>query len=99
MSNISGKNPSQDTVNLNKLDVPFPLLYGGAHIEMFGNRKLSFEGKYTILEYTEEIFKIKVQKKTICIYGTALNLSNVNDGSFLLTGRIINIEFEGGKYA
>ena len=81
-------------IDLNKSDVPYSVLYGTTHIEMFGNRKISFEGKYTILEYSSELLKLKLNKQTLNISGTDLALSNVESGAFLLTGRVLSIEFD-----
>lgn len=83
-----------DKIDLSRSDVPYSVLYGGTHIEMFGNTKMTFEGKYTILEYSAEMLKIKLNKHTLNILGTGLTLSNVESGAFLLTGSVSNIEFE-----
>ena len=50
-----GKNSPQSNLDnrldVNRSDVPYSVLCGGFHIEVFGNTKFDFEGKYTILEY------------------------------------------------
>ncbi|MEE0929080.1 MAG: YabP/YqfC family sporulation protein [Acutalibacteraceae bacterium] len=93
MNKKSNGNLPQDALSINKLDVPFPLIYGGSHIELFGNTKLSFEGKYRIIEYTTENLKLKISKQELNICGANLSLSNLQNGSFLLTGSILSIEF------
>ncbi len=83
-----------EKIDLSRADVPYSVLYGGTHIEMFGNSKVTFEGKYTILEYSAEMLKIKLNKYTLNICGTGLTLSNVESSAFLLTGNVTSIEFE-----
>jgi sporulation protein YqfC len=87
-------NTNMERIDLNNSDVPYGMLFGGAHIEMFGNNKIVFEGRYTILEYTPELLKIKMYKRTLIVMGNQLTLSNVESGRFLLTGNVISIEFE-----
>lgn len=82
-----------DRLNINRSDVPFPVLYGGVHIEMFGNRKMSLEGKYSIMEYTTEMLKVKLSKQTLTVMGAELSLCNVEKEAFLLTGKVSVIEF------
>lgn len=94
---MSGKKRASsmnEKIDLSRSDVPYSVLYGGTHIEMFGNSKMTFEGKYTILEYSSEMLKIKLNKHTLNISGTELTLSNVESGAFLLTGNVSRIEFE-----
>lgn len=84
----------EDSIDVNNKDVPFQLIGGGSHIEVFGNRRIEFEGKYKILEYSEETFKIKRSKGTLTILGTNLSMCNVQKTFFSITGDIKNIAFE-----
>lgn len=81
-------------IDLNNKDVPYQMLYGGFHIEIFSNRRVSFEGTYKIEEYTTELLKIKKGRKYIVIQGTNISISNVQKESFLLTGNISGLVFE-----
>ncbi len=93
MNEISGFK-LDDNININNKDVPYPLLYGGSRIEIFGNKKIHFDGSYKIIEYTSEILKIKKGKTNITFTGNSLLIGNVEKNSFLLTGEILNISFE-----
>lgn len=84
----------EDSIDVNNKDVPFQLIGGGSHIEVFGNRRIEFEGKYKILEYSEETFKIKRSKGILTILGTNLSMCNVQKTFFSITGDIKNIAFE-----
>lgn len=83
---------SDAKVNLEKSDIPFSI-FSSPHIEMFGNNKIQFEGKYSIMEYTTNFLKIKLSKYTLDIIGSELALNNVETGGFLLTGNVAEIKF------
>ena len=83
-----------DSIDLNKQDVPYQMFWSGSHIEILGNRKLDFEGKYKILEYSSNQLKIKRPKGIINIIGDNLTIGNVHKSAFTLTGNIENILFE-----
>ena len=80
--------------SLNKSDVPYNLLSKRPYIELFGNSKMSIEGRYSIQEYTEEFIKLKLGKSTLLVYGRSLGLHNVTFEGFAITGKISQIEFE-----
>lgn len=80
--------------SLNKSDVPYNMLSKNSYIELFGNSKMSIEGRYSIQEYTEEFIKLKLGKSTLLVYGRSLGLHNVNSEGFAITGKISQIEFE-----
>ena len=84
----------QNGIDINANDVPYQMLYGGAHIEIFGNKRISFDGAYKIVEYTTELLKLKKGKGYILIEGMNLAISNVQRESFILTGNIKGIMFE-----
>ena len=83
----------EDIVNLSKMDVPF-IAFNGAHLEFFGNRKMVYEGKYTIIEYSEITFRIKTGKQEICINGTQLELCQLEADRFVLVGKFTSCSFE-----
>ena len=94
MAHKKKNGPLDEKIDINRSDVLYSMLYGGSHIEMFGNNKMIFEGRYKILEYTEDILKIRLNKNNVNIIGTELSISNVENGSFMLTGIISDISFE-----
>lgn len=74
-------------------DIPFSAMGNNLHIEMFGNKRLSLDGGFTIVEYTEENIKLRFKKGFIEIFGVNLIINNVSDESLLITGKIISLEF------
>lgn len=95
MGDIRKRINFDEQINISKSDLPFASLTNGPHIELFGNARMSFEGKYTITEYSEEMLRIKFgRQKTMTVLGASIMLSNVENGVFLLTGRFSSIEFE-----
>ncbi len=83
-----------EELNLNRADLPIASLFGSPHIELFGNHKMSLEGKYSILEYSEEDMKIKLSKQIVSVFGSGIMLSSLECGSFTITGKFSRIEFE-----
>lgn len=79
---------------LGKMDVPYHMLSGMMHIDMFGNRRINFEGKYKILEYSSEIVKIKSKSNLVSFSGSELTISNIQKTSFFLCGKISSVVFE-----
>ena len=74
-------------------DIPFSAMGNNLHIEMFGNTRLSIDGGFTILEYTEENIKLKFKKRLLEIFGSNLIINNVSDENLLITGKIVSLEF------
>jgi sporulation protein YqfC len=84
----------QDLVLNSSSDIPFSAMGNNLHIEMFGSKRLSIDGIFTIAEYTEENVKLKFKKGFLEIFGVNLTINNVNDENLLITGKIISIEFD-----
>lgn len=74
-------------------DIPFSAMGNNLHIEMFGNKRISLDGSFTIVEYTEENIKLKFKKCYLEIFGANLIINNVSDENLLITGKIISLEF------
>lgn len=94
---MSGKDASAYSsggLNFNKSDIPYAMMSKNAYIELFGNSKMFVEGKYSILEYSEEFIKLKLGKNNMQVYGNSLMLHNVNAEGFIITGKISQIDFE-----
>lgn len=83
-----------NNIEISKLDVPFQMLYDSMHIEIFGRRKIIFEGGYRIVEYTNEIIRIKNKKSTIVFSGNGLSIGNIQRDSFMISGTFNGISFE-----
>ena len=91
---LNKENLNDTYIDVNNQDVPFQMIAGGAHIEIFGRSRMEFDGKYKILEYTHEQLKIKRSKGCVIILGSNLSISNLQKFSFCLTGSIASIAFE-----
>lgn len=74
-------------------DIPFSAMGNNLHVEMFGNKRISLDGNFTIVEYTEEIIKLKFKKCFLEIFGANLIINNVSDENLLITGKIVTLEF------
>ncbi len=82
-----------ENLELNKCDVPFQMLYDSSHIEIFGRSRISFEGNYKIVEYTNEIIRIKNRKGNIVFNGEGLTIGNIQKNSFYISGKFTGISF------
>ena len=49
-------------------DIPISAIGNSLYIEMLGNRQLSLDGPFSILEYTEENVKLKFKKGCLAIF-------------------------------
>lgn len=83
-----------NAININGLDMPYSVMLSGSRIELIGNDKMFIEGKYTIVEYTSELVKLKLAKKNLLILGQKLMLGSVESDGFFISGNILNIQFE-----
>ena len=81
-------------IDVNNQDVPFQMFSGGARIEILGNNRIEFEGKYKILEYNCEQLKIKRAKGGLTVLGKNITISNLQKFAFCLTGDIDSVVFE-----
>lgn len=79
---------------LNNSDIPYSVMFNGSRIEILGNSKMFVEGKYSIKEYNSESIKLKLSKMNLLIFGEKLMLGSVEQDGFLITGNILNIQFE-----
>lgn len=91
---MNNEKNSEGYIDVNNQDVPFQMFSGGAHIEIFGNNRIEFEGKYKILEYNCEQLKIKRTKGCLTVLGKNISISNLQKFAFCLTGDIDSIVFE-----
>ena len=92
---MNNEKNSEGYIDVNNQDVPFQMFSGGgAHIEIFGNNRIEFEGKYKILEYNCEQLKIKRAKGSLTVLGKNISISNLQKFAFCLTGDIDSIVFE-----
>ncbi len=63
------------------------------HIEMDGNRSFLLNGKFTIIEYTDQLIKIKAEGRYINILGDELSITFATDTNIFVIGNIVSLEF------
>ncbi len=90
---MSKRDASGELASIVSSDVPFSAMGNNLHIELLGNNRLSLDGEFLVIEYTEETVKLKMKKGFIQIYGARLIINNINDENLLITGKIISLEF------
>ena len=75
-------------------DVPFSSFTSSGRLELFGNKRMNFEGKYYIVEYNEQLIKVKSGRKYLVVAGEGINLANVYENGFTLSGTFASLTFE-----
>ena len=91
---MAKQNSYDDLISSSAGDIPFSAMVNNLHIEMFSNKRLSLDGDFTIVEYTEENIKLKCRKGYLEIFGSSLIINNVTDENLLITGKIVSVEFD-----
>ncbi len=95
MSNKKRKDENfEEPINLNNGDLSFSSLSSNARIELFGNLRMILEGKYSILEYSEELIKIKLTRQSMLVFGRNIIICNAENNALLISGVFSRIEFE-----
>lgn len=64
-----------------------------SHIEMEGNKSFSLNGKFTIVEYSDQEIKIKVPGLYLNILGDNLVITFATETNIYIIGKIISVEF------
>ena len=73
------------------LEMPLDMINGCSRITIVGNRLMYLENYKGIIEYEENVIRLS---NDINIFGTKLNIEEINDDDILISGNIRNIEFE-----
>ena len=76
------------------LELPPDMLSGMAHFEIAGNREIVVDGCRGILEYDENLIRLRAGKLTVRISGRGLTLRNLRRTSAVIAGFITSVEFE-----
>lgn len=76
-----------------KLFGVLPTEISGAIITVSANREVSVDGCRGVIDYNENLIKLRVVGGTITVYGTTLNLAELSDRAAVITGTVSNIEF------
>lgn len=61
-------------------------------IEILGDRRVSIENHEGILEYGQEVMRIRCSRMVVKISGEGLELRNVTLTELAVTGKIISVE-------
>lgn len=65
----------------------------GPHIEMDSNRSFLLNGAFTIIEYSDQLIKIKSNGLYISILGDDMSITFATDTNILIIGKIVSFEF------
>ncbi|MBQ6847523.1 MAG: YabP/YqfC family sporulation protein [Clostridia bacterium] len=79
-------------LNLNE-EIPSAEILGTAHIELFGNSKISIDGCLGVYEYKDTYLKLRLTKGTIIICGCDFNIIYFENRVISVKGKISAIEF------
>jgi sporulation protein YqfC len=83
------------TGKLNKLlDMPKDVLNDEPKISLVGFEEIYIENYKSILEYEEYFIRIKTSIGVVNMFGSKLNLNQINNDDICVTGSIEKIEFE-----
>ncbi|MDR0930539.1 MAG: YabP/YqfC family sporulation protein [Clostridiales bacterium] len=83
--------------NLTKIfDMPADITLGDPRLVMISNKELTIENYKSILEYTSNIIRIKINDSfSIKIDGANLNITTITDDEITINGIIYNIDMNG----
>ncbi len=68
-------------------------ILGSAHIEIFGNSKISIDGCLGVYEYKDTYLKLRLTKGTAILCGTGFNIVYFENRLISIKGKISAIEF------
>lgn len=75
------------------LQLPTAVIAGVAHMEINGNHEVVLEGSGGIIEYTDEIVRVKTGKTITKFTGRDLVIKCIQVDSLVVQGFITSIEF------
>lgn len=75
------------------LELPPDLAAGMAHLELSGDREAVVDGLSSVLEYDENVIRLRVGKLSVRFTGKELRLRNLKRDSVIIEGRIASVEF------
>lgn len=68
-------------------------LVGGAHTEIFSNKKIIIEGCQSIVDYQNDYLKLKLKKGFLNIMGNEFLITAFDNEKIVVKGNILSIEF------
>ena len=78
----------------NQTDMPPVSISDLPYIEISGQNHIEIDGIQKILEYKEDVIKIRFRHSTVCFNGQGLNLRDYNKNNAVIVGKITSVEFE-----
>ena len=78
----------------NQTDMPPISLSDLPYIEISGQNHIEVDGIRKILEYKNDIIKIRFKHTTVCFKGNDISLTNYSKKNAIIEGKINLIEFE-----
>ncbi len=76
------------------LQLPAAVVAGTSHMQLCGNREAVLEGCSGIVEYTQEIVRVKTGKFITKFSGRELEIKCLQSDSLVVQGFILAIEFQ-----
>lgn len=77
------------------LDIPKELMLDAVKLVLIGESELMIENYKGILEYEDNIIRIKTAGRTVRISGSSLSIKTITDEDIQVAGRINSIELVG----
>lgn len=78
---------------LNSVQSPVISMLNPVHFELNGNKEVIIEGCKSILEYDENLVRIRVKNMSVSFYGRNLMIKCLTSDSLVIEGFITSIEF------
>jgi len=75
------------------MNAPKDLFLGETKTTIFSNNELLIENYKGILEYSDDIIKIKLKEKEVILTGDSLEINEMTDDMITITGTIKNLEY------
>lgn len=67
--------------------------YSDVHIEFLGNKEVSIDGLYGVLEYSGERIRLSAGKKELIFCGDEMSIDVFDLGQAIIKGKILSMEF------
>lgn len=77
-----------------RLELPGELLPGAGRLTLSAGRRAVIEGGRGVLEYSPEAVTISLGREKLRLSGEGLILRAMDNRELLITGRILNVEWE-----
>lgn len=67
--------------------------YSDVHIEFSGDKEVSIDGLYGVLEYNAECIRLSAGRKELLFRGDEMSMDVFDLGQAVIKGRILSMEF------